>query len=505
MATATTSKLNSKLPTVSKIAFCTSAGKSMSYKLYTGQNGKFSRMVGFKQNSKIYPFQIQYRQRSRYTQANAKIKGAIWTNWSGWKNAVAVSGIALDATESANPINRWMKANKGINKNGTYATFKTFTSYQIPATYDARQFEYRIRTFNKSQAKHGSFKSQVLSVYKRAAVVDETLITASDGGLKIKFNYKWDRNASIEVNSIIDSSGRELLRKPYTIGIQRTVLNSETTPQPRTGYTAGLVKIDIARLKRKVTKDEALTLKVSFVTVDGAKTGFASGTVIQPRRNINVSVNHTWNQQLGLLRVQAVNNDSVALTDIGCNVSYIYNGKSYSTAAFNVTKNLTGTSTFYFYPPIGIPVSIHVKEEDANDFKDNQNVTGLTLSGYGYRLNKVNSTSICGLGWGKPSFDINSQPQYETSLPYGRSKNVIFYGSGATNTISFSATIVDKEGCYGGVYSRKAAWDNVQNNQGLYWFRTNKGDLYKVGIISVQIKHDNKDLYQLQVNMIEVV
>lgn len=75
MAVTKTTK-NSKLPVVSKIAFCISAGKSMATKIYTGENGKFSRMVGFKQNAKTYPFQVQYRQRSRYTAANAKIKGA---------------------------------------------------------------------------------------------------------------------------------------------------------------------------------------------------------------------------------------------------------------------------------------------------------------------------------------------------------------------------------------------------------------------------------------------
>ncbi len=76
MATATKSKLNSKLPTVSKIAFCTSAGKGMGTKLWTGENGKFSRMVGFHQGKRTYPFQIQYTTRSRYTKANAKVKGA---------------------------------------------------------------------------------------------------------------------------------------------------------------------------------------------------------------------------------------------------------------------------------------------------------------------------------------------------------------------------------------------------------------------------------------------
>lgn len=48
-----------------------------------------------------------------------------------------------------------MKANKGVNKKGSYCTFFTFTNYKIPDTYDAREFQFRVRTFNKSKAKHG--------------------------------------------------------------------------------------------------------------------------------------------------------------------------------------------------------------------------------------------------------------------------------------------------------------------------------------------------------------
>lgn len=73
-----------------------------------------------------------------------------------WKNAIAVSGIAKDATETAKPSNTWMKANKGVNQNGTYASFYTFSGYQIPEGFDARQFQFRVRTFNKATAKHGN-------------------------------------------------------------------------------------------------------------------------------------------------------------------------------------------------------------------------------------------------------------------------------------------------------------------------------------------------------------
>ncbi len=106
MAKATKTKLNNKLPSVSKIAFCTNPGQNMATKIFTGENGKFSIKVGFKQNAKTYPFQIQYQQRSRYTNAVAKQKGAQWTNWSAWRNACGVSGIPYDVTEAARPIDR---------------------------------------------------------------------------------------------------------------------------------------------------------------------------------------------------------------------------------------------------------------------------------------------------------------------------------------------------------------------------------------------------------------
>ena len=54
------------------------------------------------------------------------------------------------------PANTWMKANKGINKKSTYQTFKTFTNKKIADKYNAWQIEYRVRTFNKSKARHGN-------------------------------------------------------------------------------------------------------------------------------------------------------------------------------------------------------------------------------------------------------------------------------------------------------------------------------------------------------------
>jgi hypothetical protein len=109
------------------------------------------------------------------------------------------------------------------------------------------------------------------------------------------------------------------------------------------------------------------------------------------------------------------------------------------------------------------------------------------------------------VAWGNPRWDLSSSPQYETALPYGRAKNIAFYGGGYTNQIAFTATILDREGMYGGTYARKQGWDNVRNNQGVYVFRSATGDLYQVALTDVQISHEDKDLYEVTVSMVEVV
>lgn len=500
---ATKTKLNSKLPTVSKIAFCSSAGKDMRHTIRTGENGKFSVKVGFKQTSKTYPFQIQYRQRSRYTNANTKIKGAAWTKWSNWKAAVGVSGIPKDGTQSDYPVNGWLKANKGVNKKATYQTFYTFTEYQIPSLYDARQFQFRVRTINKSKAKHGNWTTQTLSVFKRAAVVDETIITAVSGGMKIKFNYIWDRDCTIKVNSIKDRNGRELLKKSYTAGLGVATLTSQTIPASRPGYQGGQVDIGMERLKRKIVAGESLTLDVSFVTVDGTATKLKSGTVIEPLAALPITTSTKWDELKGVYTVMATSGTN--LNDIGCSISYIYNNKQYSIAPVKKEIDLNGTSTFYFYPPIGIDITPTVKAEDSLDNKDYRTLTTTTLRANGYRFNKVDDIDMVGIAWGEASYQISSQPVFETSLPYGREYNVIFYGEGNTNELSFSATIVDKEGCYGAQYQRKLAWNTISNNQGIYVFRSSKGDMYKVGLKKVQLQSNKNNLYQLSVDMVEVV
>ena len=349
-----------------------------------------------------------------------------------------------------------MKANKGINKNSSYVTFMNFNNYQIPAAYDVREFKFRIRTFNRSQARHGNWTTQTLQVCKRVEVVDEATITASDGGIKVKFNYKGDRAKRFLINSIIDADGRELLRKPYYSPLEVATLTENTTPTPRSGYSAGMLTIPLSRLKRAIQAAETLTTDIRLLTDLEVPTKLNVRTVIDPRRDVPVTLSTSWDEGCGILTVTATNDGTVALTSIGCGVSYVYNGKRYAIAPISKSVNLTGTSTFKFLPPIGLALTVTVKEEDAEDYKDVETTT-VTPTAKGYRLNKENAPTTCAVLWGAPQWEMDSKQQMETALPYGREKNVAFYGKGDTTSITLTGLIVDKAGTYAEAYSRKKA------------------------------------------------
>ena len=309
----------------------------------------------------------------------------------------------------------------------------------------------------------------------------------------------------MQVMSVKDSDGRQLLKKSFTTKLQAVKLAANTIPAARSGYKGGQVTIPLSYLKRKIEDGENLTCTINAVTGDGASTKLVFSEIVDLTATIPLTMTRTWEENRGILTVRVTNVNAMDIESIGCSCSYTYNGKNYSVPAISKSIVLNGTSTFNFYPPIGLPLKLVAKAEDEYNRKGSTSQSNITLNASGYRLNAVSDRTICGVGWGEPSFTINSVPQYETALPYGRNKNVIFYGNGDTTTINFTTKIVDKPNLYGSSYARKSGWDKVRGNQGIYYFRSNKGDMFKVGITSFNISKTEKDIYEVSVEMVEVV
>lgn len=95
------------------------------------------------------------------------------------------------------------------------------------------------------------------------------------------------------MNSIKDSTGRELLKEKIISGIQYADLNSESLPAARSGYSGGMVSIPLSILKRRIEKGETLNADIQFTTVDGAATSFTLGEVQEPKRDIQLSMSYT--------------------------------------------------------------------------------------------------------------------------------------------------------------------------------------------------------------------
>ena len=510
MATVTTSTLNKKLSKVSNIRFCTSAGKNMCTKIYTGENGRFTIKVGFKQNSTVNPFQVQYRQHSRYTAANAKKKGADWTSWGSWKNAIAVRGIALNSTK--NP-DTWLKSNSGVNKKSSYKTCFTFTNTLIGSDYDARAYQFRVRTYNSKTKKHGSWVTQTLYVYKSAAVVNETMHRTPEGGIMFDVNYKWDRGGTVYLDSIVDSEERELLNSKLTKAVNYDSNRTATSnPPTKTGYTPGEFEVGVADLKRSVDYGEALTLNVYYKTKDGAKTAFTCKTISTEDTSINVPiVDVTKNETAGIVYVYVYKSDADDVIEYSsCSATYTYNGSKYTISPYYKKLNLSAMNTtdcvaeYRFRPPIGLELTISTTI--SNDYKSSRTVVSTEKLGTPrFILNKSDGTIYATLA-GNAKLSTSTQRTVVTALPYGRSLPMAFLGSGTTNEITLSGKIVENNPYVNqsSGYAKFKYWNKVRSTQGLFLLRCPNGEMYNVCVYKVDISSEVDGIRDITVSMYEV-
>ena len=527
MATATKSKIKKALPQVRKIAFGKKVKKKVKgktktplkwYKSIYATDGQFSAVVYFKQpKKKTYPYQIQYRERGRY----GTVEKTAWNSWTDWKCAVGVSGIPKDSTESLYPVNYWMKSNKGINKKGIQQKAFTFTNASIGSSYDARQYEFRIRTFYKKGARHGEWLNSKLTVYKKAKMNDWRLLASQDGGFIYRFNTDWVRDdATITINAVY-TNGRQLLKKDKPlkkIKIKPIELTSTTIPPARTGYVGAQVEVLGSKLKTSVEDGQTLHIKGFLETGDGATTAFDKTlTLINPSSGSGESSETggtdsftltvgtpSWDSNTGIVSVVATKTGT-DIADLCATLSYIYNEKRYTIQPLTEDVDIEGgTGTFYFTPPFGKDYTIEVKGLGIYDALVSQTVSGTAQKAYGYWFNKEGSADTCGVAWANPSLQINTTPAYDSALPVGRENTVIFYSGNASTTLSFTAVVLDNDDTYGGANARHAMWKQIKDNQGTFYLRNALGELYKVGLTKVGLTMTSPYIYELTVEMQEV-
>lgn len=478
MAKATKSKLNSKMPSVSRIAFAKAVNSTTEASAIATKSGTWSVKVRYKQGSKKYPFQAQWRSRKFYTTDLAKTKGDC-TAWSMWKS------VASTRTDSPNT---WMKSNVGINRKSSFQIAKTFTNQKIGASYRKAQIEVRIRTFNKSKAQHGSWTTKRLTVYRKDSITNEKIHKGVNGGAYVDFNISTYSSGKIVITKLKDSKGRNLLTTSKSLSRGITKRTS----------SYGYISIPSKYLKRELRQGEALDMAAYFISdIDNIKTNLTIKKVDSAAASITPSMSISYDDTSGTVVVQG--EDIASAFKVGCSCSYTYKGKEYT-----IKYDRAADNAYYFTPPLATDLTFKMAALDSSfNYACTTKNYKATMTGYVFN-SLTTPKSYVAVAWGEPSLTVESTAQIAEAHPYGADKDLVFYGTGTSTKLTFAAKILNKTNQVGGESAAKAAWDELRNNPGVYRFRTNKGDMYVVAITSVSTSSEKYNIYNLNVNMVEV-
>ena len=534
---ATKTKYSSLLPKVSNITIGSSVSKRGTV-AFTGENGKLgTAYVYFKQPGTKYPYQIQYRTRSHYTEENQKKKGAEWTKWSAWKNgrledtftSPVLGTVNPKATQEKAPMRQWMKGNRGTNKKSKYQKAFNLTGHGIASTYDGREWELRIRTVNKAKARHGKLVYGKVTVWKRTAIVDERAFVAKDAGLDIRFQFKGSDEGTTVVNSIKDSNGAEILKAQFKGAKLTWTYDNYSNVSARSGYTPAKTAISRSMLTRDIAYGENLTCDIVFTNEHKAPTPFKLTGVNTMDTSLKegISIELDKNSDIGGLIVKV--NDSQAAYDAidGVWAKIFYtdkNGKDKSLTAFCEKKVLDGSSTqigtFYFLPPYNVPLKINVGLysrygsscgfEQTLDAQFNSGKYTLLRQWIDTKdVDAVNSWMLGKIGKNTYEYTQIAEAYDKVELSVSTSQENIYLnplgekkawgatsGAAPTTTLSFSANVMDKD--IEDTACQKKVWESMREGIGSYFcLRTPYGEVYTILLDSMSLSKTAPYIYSV--------
>ena len=504
------STINKKLPKVSKIAFYSNVSKGTSFtKGYTAENGKFSATVGMRQpTSKAYGYQVQYRWCYRYTLAQQKAKGATWTAWTAWKNPIAVSGIAKDATTDPDT---WLKSNLGNGKND-YQTVYSYSQVAMAASYDAFRLQVRVRTYDGKNRKHGEWVSSGdLYLYRRAEVLDECLVQAGADCIDIDFNYKWDRGRTLYVKSLVQG-GRELMKATVAKAPQNDSARGEMTDCPRkAGYSPGTVRLNVGtNLKTMPVLGSNITVDAWLQTADGAQTKFDSPKLlISSDADLGAPVvSASYSMTTGTLTVWVRKSDADDdLKSGSVTATYTWNGRIYTIQPDSITKNLDTISTSRYvmtayFRNCPLNTRLTIAATFGNRYKKTKRTTiyhTIDTNMFSGLFGIKDQDGIVAWALGDMSPAFKSKRDMQVELPQGWDLPMVVFGKGHTTAVSLSFGISEQTLSLNSG-SGFSSWEKVMNNPGMYVLRCYDGRVHTIAIDSVNIGASKKGERQVSIS-----
>lgn len=512
------STLNRNLPKVSLIAFYSNVSQGTRFtKGFTDEQGRYTVAIGMRQpTNKAFPYQVQYRWHWRYTLANQQKKGATWTAWTAWQNPIAVSGIPKGST--ASPDN-WQKSNLGKGSTSYVQVFK-YTNCAMDAAFDAFCVQFRVRTYDASKRKHGEWVSSGdLLLYRRAQVLDETLVKPSASEIDIDFNYKWDRGRTLYIKSLKNASGTELLKRQVAVAPAVDSARGVLTDCPkRSGYIAGTYRLKAGtHLNSVPDAGTQVTMDAWLQTADGAQTKFDTPkTVISGDADLAKPTVNITSSQSGELTVLVYKGDATddyysAGIALACTNKRTGVRVSISPDYVKYTENVMNTSRPIItarYVRVPVNVALTVTASIRNRYKrvtysnpvnrtiDTGAYSVLTWAGdtYGYATYYAQALGDMGIS-------LSTERDMQTEVTGLTGETFVVFGTKKKTNISLSFAINDEVNADYAGYKR---WDQIREHPGMYYLKLYDGRVYKLAIEKVSISAESKRQRKVSIEAVEV-
>lgn len=569
-------KPKNSMPIPRGIAFKRSArfsGKSLT-KISVGESGKFSLHVGIKQPSKkVYPYQVQFREKSKYASASTKKKGAGWTKWGPWRCADPFSWTTGKTKTkkgkrhtvkrgSAKDVASWKRANVGINRKGTWKSIAKLSD-TIDDKYEQRTYQYRVRCYNSSKNKAGSWKYGEITVKRAPIVKDETLISSAKGSLWIGANITPNRGGKLYITALqTREHGKwtsNLRSGTFSKAWSRdTDRNSASKPATRSGYTPAEVVIPISKLKRRMKPNQPVRIKGYYKAHDGSKTYLFNGSKLHKERTSK------WDGQLDAFKIWVLDptrgrfngmdlhhsvyvaafrdGDSAndLYTSVGATLSWSWHGKDYAIAPKVLNRKHyfknQGTGMFmeawFVAPPFGVDyrVTVTVRNNTTLGTYHRSMVSAKMRQETAYfhlvedRMHKdkwggedAKASKTSKSGWragymglaGNAKLTMDSSKPSTIELPYGRGMPFAAFGAGMQNKVTVSGDVLSDsyDGADMSSLPPNCRWynaDYVRNHMGIWYALTPDGGRYKLAVTEVGSTYETANTRGITVTAQEV-
>lgn len=438
-------------------------------------------------------YQVQYRSRKRYSPAHAQaVYGTTseqWTDWSEW------DGASITGTETISPATEFSSDRFAMNDTTPFATAYDF------ATYDAIEWQVRVRVYNQPTAECSEWLTETLHIAFQPTVNGYAEWYSADT-IKVTYETNWSRGGTIEIRgSQYWQNGRGW--ENYTPQIFRSQTATNTSGAT---ITCLIKQSDIAYLE-KTSKQlfadwwyfrPALN-KCQEITVSNGKTGLT----LTPHPNSSAVT----------APVITLDEDTVSIQDVSYTSLFAYvewvddEGRTYAEELTIALSNGVW-SGLLLSPPydtelyiravaVGKDTTTWAQSCEEFTILSNGRLSWTTDDGDGVKVRLFDN---------KPTISLSEELEGETSKPAGRNRPLARYGTGGTRTISCTAAIMR------GDMNSINAKHNQSGHQAILnalrkkedmWFRAPNSGRYRVRVKSFSLTQNNH--YEiLSVDMEEV-